>query len=287
MARDQRLLTGAGEGAEVGDGSGPLLLDDEDTWPEELVLLLRGGLATLAAYEQVRAAIDDAAENDIMLKIRRPPNDYQQARDDILSECEAIAAATDVVAWHCTRLTEAEAEDVRLNGLRPLSAQLAGDRLARAGEGGHLPPDVIDALRASNQATADNRAGRVYLILSASLLRDEEGVYRLLGYWGGEALYGLHEDDRVVAAALRSTGLPSLVEVAVPAAAVDSYCSPGERLMRVFLARQGIDTGEETRFQGVVRSGVPAERVRRVIWRPELEFEALTGCAGWTGKHRI
>ena len=86
------------------------------------------------------------------------------------------------------------------------------------------------------------RAGHVYLILSRELLRQAEGVFLLLEYWGGEALYGLHEDDPHVAAALRSVGVPCLVE-APPAGAIDGYCSPGARAMRVFLAARASSSG--------------------------------------------
>jgi hypothetical protein len=146
------------------------------------------------------------------------------------------------VGCHCTRLTEAEAHDVRLHRLRALSSQFAGKRLARAGEGGLLPPAVAQMLRTRNQAEEEYRAGHVYLILSRELLRQAEGVFLLLEYWGGEALYGLHEDDPHVAAALRSVGVPCLVE-APPAGAIYGYCSPGARAMRVFLAARASRSG--------------------------------------------
>ena len=49
------------------------LLDDEETWPDELLAVLRGGPGVLAAYEERRAAIDEATESDVILRIHRPP----------------------------------------------------------------------------------------------------------------------------------------------------------------------------------------------------------------------
>lgn len=262
-------------------------LEDEATWPNKLLAVLRCGLAMLAAYEGRSAEIDEAAQEDVLLRILRPPNEFEVARDEIQAECDVLAREADVVGWHCTWLLPSEAADISLHGLRPLSPAPAHDRPTRAGEGGLLSQTVLDVLRSRNQADHEYRSGQVQLILSTDLLREAEGVYRLLGYWGGEALYRLHEDGPTLALALRSLGQPSLVEMAVLADLVGSYCSTGDRVMRVYLERRGISTDHGGKFAGIVRSAIPAKRILRIIQRPEPEFEALTGCAGWSGRHQI
>jgi hypothetical protein len=77
----------------------------------------------------------------------------------------------------------------------------------------------------------ENRSGLLWLILTRSTLRHWSGVYRLLTYWGGEALYAPHEDDPLGGGILAGMGRPAIIEVAVPVSRLECFRSVGERLL--------------------------------------------------------
>ena len=121
----------------------------------------------------------------------------------------------------------------------------------------------------------------IWFVFTTGLLRGE-AVWRLFTFWGGEALYKSHEDDPEIGPLLRTPGTACIVEVAAPVRAIETYCAVGERLVRCFLHRRGVDTGHDPEVEGYVAEPIPRPRIRRVITRIDSDFEGLTGCSTWS-----
>ncbi|MCX5097492.1 hypothetical protein OOK36_54530 [Streptomyces sp. NBC_00365] len=123
---------------------------------------------------------------------------------------------------HATRLLDHEADAIRAHGLRPLDVALVDDRLNQAHERGLLTDAEREVLRSQSMVVPErkkwgNREDQVCLTLSAEATsHDINGVWRLLSFWGGEAIYWQHCDDHDgVAQKLRSLGRPALVTACV------------------------------------------------------------------------
>jgi hypothetical protein len=133
-------------------------------------------------------------------------------------------------AQHATRLLDHEADAIRAHGLRPLDVALVDDRLSQAHERGHLTDAEREVLHSQSMVVPGrkkwgNREHQVCLTLSAEATSHNiNGVWRLLSFWGGEAIYWQHCDDHVgVAQKLRSLGRPALVTAYVDLAGPDRH----------------------------------------------------------------
>lgn len=257
---------------------GMMRLDAEETWPPLLRDLLDRNLLLLEDYERARAERDKA---DDMAWLMASPNPYFEDRERVLAQCEKVMQHVDLVGCHCTRLHEGEIERIRLNGLSPLSSALLQDRIADARARGLLAPNIADRLSCKHSADETNRAGMLWFIFSAVLLKDENGVGPLLRAWGGEALYRGHMKDPKIAPVLTSVGEPCIVEAAVPAASLETFGRVGERVIRGWLARRQIATGHSPEMDGYIRDPAPADRVLRIFRHRDPDFVRLTGCDRW------
>ncbi len=132
-----------------------------------------------------------------------------------LAEFTALIRSSPVRAYHCTRLLDEEAADIRSGGLRPLTVDLVEARIRAACAGGWLTLDEGEALLSGNAVDCDRgqRFGQVCAVAGRSLLDEDPGaVEMLLSTWGGEVIYRAHERT-ALGARLRSMGTPAIVAV--------------------------------------------------------------------------
>lgn len=258
-----------------------IYIDEEQSWFPEIRDLFDEHLDILRAYEQERARIDAMAENDIDIRINRPPNEHQAIHDMVLKRCNDALAGANLVGYHCARLHRDDIESIGSNGLVPLSVDFFNRRIDQREASGDFPPHVANRLRQENQIKDQNRLGRLSLIFSRCLLKDEYGVIRLFRSWGGESLYNTHEDDADTGSYLRKIGVPCIAVVLVPVAAIQTYCTVGERFLSVFLSRRGVATEIDPEMEGQVKITIGSDSVQRIIERHKSEFVTLTECDTW------
>jgi len=242
-----------------------LILDDETTWPSELKQILDEGLPILRAFFAEYARIERLQRDDVGLRIREPRNPYRQRKDEIYDAVGRSLAGLYIVAWHCTRLCDDEIELVRTNGMYPLSPETLTTRLERRIRTGDISTEEAERFANEHKANDENRQKKLWFIFSRSLLHDEGGVGRLFTSWGGEALYGCHEQDVCTGPVLRSIGSPCIVEAELPIERIEAYFAPAEWVARPFLSRHRISAGNSPERDGHIRETIGPERIRRVI----------------------
>lgn len=143
-------------------------------------------------------------------------------RRKIIDKTLTWIAASDLFAYHGTRLTGEEVESLRVDGLIPLSADARRSRLVRALSRHSRWTDVADRLDEELLAhgpgqRAGDREGQVHLTLSRAALQEDFNHYLTHGsefdqsvahaLLGAEGLALLQEDGR-----------PRLLQVRVPGA---------------------------------------------------------------------
>jgi len=259
----------------------PIDADSEETWPEEIRAALSGRQVQIQSFQAERARIDRAAQEDVMLRIHRPANQYQQAWDEVLEISEKATAGKRLVGFHCTRITETERADVEANGLCKLTSALFERRLQCVLSEGHISDDVAAALRFRNQVDEPNRTGVICFCFNRDLLSHESGVERLFRSWGGEALYNSHEDDKATGPALAAIGLPCIVVASLPINEVWAYHTVGQRLVNLWCAKRDITTGEDGNFEGRIKTDLSGDNILRVIGYDDPEFLRLTEHSKW------
>jgi hypothetical protein len=253
----------------------------EETWPQALRDALAQMEPQIAGYHRLRAQIDRAAEDDVMLRISRPENLDEDAWIEVVKLGDSLVTGRRLLGFHATRLTDAEQTNIRNGGIRVLSEQLLYERIAAVQSAGIFSAGQLKRLKARHQANDDNRTGRLWFSFTRAPLRDESSVERLFRSWGGEALYNSHEDNSVTGPMLKLIGLPCVIIAAVPCDSLRTFKSVGERLVNLWCDARGIATGHRAGFEGHTRADILSAGIVDVFALGDAKFEALTGHSGW------
>ncbi|MDA0301253.1 MAG: hypothetical protein O2822_01890 [Chloroflexi bacterium] len=215
-------------------------LDDFPTWPDDVREMVR----------RVSGSADDLV--DLWLP------------DEDVVFFDSMVRRYRVRAYHATRLLDEDRADILRVGLTALSRELVEARLARAAEDGLVSStehQFFLANHAFSRGAAENREGRVCLILGDHVLREEPaGVRPLLSTWGGEGIY--MSLDRRQWDRLGQLGRPSIVAVDLDLDATWT-CFPD--LLKVFALSAGGRSSIAAEIH-YMRS-VPANSIR-AIWQP-------------------
>ena len=143
------------------------------------------------------------------------------AFDGALSSLWDALQTYEILGWHCTRLTKAEAVEILRCGLQLPDAEMLARRIDAVVKDNLVAPDVALRLKSENEAHDKYRAGRVWFCFFPPGTVDEHGIGRFFRHWGGEALYVCHEDDPLTSPVLRRIGTPCLIEADVPIASLE------------------------------------------------------------------
>ena len=146
-------------------------VDDPNTWPPDVRELI----------PEYVDSIDEPAENRENLKSQASYLDPELRR---------LLADHELRAYHCTRLLDHEAVEIRTRGLRLLNSRLVADKLQTARERGYITPKLHDELLANSRV--GERADHLQVEEQISLVQSTfvfDGFHWLLSTWGGEAIY--------------------------------------------------------------------------------------------------
>ena len=275
-------------GPTCGDGAGVSIVrvraisaDHEKTWPDELRALLAASLADLRGYEAFNSDLRQRYHaGDWKARYSPPPNPYTTERQGALGQAEAILARHSITAFHCTRLHPGEIRLLFEQGLVPLSQAFLEERIANAVNDRYLTSFQAQEILASMLTDIAGRNGRTWLIFTQRTLADEESLWRLFTFWGGEAIY-VPQQNKPLGDLLKKIGTPCIVEAQVPIADIRTRYPVAELLIRCYLDHRGVEQPHDAEFEGNTRNGVRAEHIRDIIERSDSRFESLTECSSW------
>jgi len=229
-------------------------------------------------YLQEEQRLDYLAQSDVSLRVHRPVNPHDLVWGRTVERVRHLVCTRGVVSFHCTRLTQTEMDDVRANGLRPLSPSFTRRRIERLAQQNLISPRAAQALKKHNEASASNREEKIWFFHCLSTLRDESGLYRLFRSWGGEALYHHHEKDSPAGDDLRRSGTPCIALAALRPSDICPFASFEEQMIWVWLDRDDSNAPSRDCDTYLRCRSVP---VFDVIVRADRRFEELTDCSNW------
>jgi hypothetical protein len=245
-------------------------------------------------YQLERQRIDRLAQKDVMLRIHPPLNPHREEYEALVNDLNEALENHRLVGYHCTRLTPSEVAGVRADGLRVLSPQLIQSRFERCYYDGLISGEERDAIAQSQWMIAalsdrnGHRTGKVWLCPNRSTLKDSSAVYRLFRSWGGEAVYGAHDDGGQLARILLRVGSPVIVKCTVPMASGEPYATGyAERFLSEAVADEVSYPEPPARFDYQTSQNIPASRLLGLIEASDLDFEHLTGFKSWDKRHQI
>jgi hypothetical protein len=144
-------------------------------------------------------------------------------------------------AWHYTRLTDAEVEEMRTTGIYLSTLDATRRRLEAQVTAGEFSAEIAGALfQASpfhHPEEVKPRSNKFWMTSHPVEIGDG-GVRLLLGNWGGESVYFWLEDPQLKKA-VAEIGKPRVVEIAVPLNATGGAYVAGRAVVATFALSLG------------------------------------------------
>lgn len=254
-----------------------IVLDIIESWPQEIIQIIEKYRETIHAYLQLEHEIDKQAEEDVLLRVYRPENQFESDWLSIISQIEGILKLNRFVGFHCTKLTDIEIRNIYTYGLMPLSSEMLDQRIDQLRNSNMIDEKTAEELKRNNRSSENNRKGNVFFFHGSKTLKDELGLYRLFRLWGGEALYANHERNPEIFKELFHIGKPCIVLGSLGYDDINSYPSIGTKFITVYLNKDNLKNCSYD-FDNWVKKKV---EVLSVITADDEIFEQLTGFSTW------
>jgi predicted nucleic acid-binding protein len=263
-------------------------IENINSWPKDFLDLLRKNKDMVVNYHQRREEIELICQEDVMARMCPPINEHVAAYKQLAQQLENILGAVKFMVFHCTRLTEHEAQNIKNNGLMILTSELVHTRIEQAFEQGLLSLDEKEYLISSEQIAGNlnnkwgERTGMLWFCSTKSILLDGCGLHRLFRSWGGEAIYAGHEEDPKISDRLRQIGRPCIVRCSVPFSNTNHFCVNFSEYLISFFVSEEIEYPEPSHeFDVHIERNLAAHEIIEIISIEDTGFELLTDHKNW------
>lgn len=248
----------------------------EETWPKGLLDFLDEKSSILRGYEEhENQTYDDELSMSMM-----PENPFFKEREEILEQINILLQSEQLVGWHCTKLTVGEIHKIQRLGMCLPSLKFLKERISNLVNEGVISPKYGENLKINNWANEKYRKEMIWFCFFHPKLAGQSGIENFFRYWGGEALYRLHQENTETGSALMSVGTPCLIEAEVPISSL-SLIFFAEKIARLYLVNRGLETSEDIKYEDRSLLPIPPNNILRVIEFGHDDFISLTGCDQW------
>jgi hypothetical protein len=248
-----------------------IILDNIKSWPLEVISLIKSSEKELKGYIQEEHRIDKLGRDDLSVRYNRPYNSYTEEWTNTINNLEKVLAEHSIVGFHCTKLMDSEILDIQSNGLQPLSKDFANQRVNKLFEQNLISQDLKNELENKEELSSENRIGKIFVFHCLSTLKDEWGLNRLFGYWGGESLYAYLKSSRE----LKQIGTSCIVITSIKINELDIYPELSKRMIAVYFN----DNYYPHDTDSIIESKLD---VVKIIKREDKLFEQLTDIHEWS-----
>ncbi|MBE7646139.1 hypothetical protein [Tenacibaculum finnmarkense] len=250
-----------------------IIFDNIESWPSEIIDIIKNNENLLKEFLKKESHIDKLAIEDVMLRYNRPENIYRKQWDIIINEIDNMLEQYSIVGIHCTKLLDWEIEDIKQNGLKPLSKTCIKNKIEKAFKQNFLSIRLKDKLINKKEVNEDNRKGNIYVFHCLENLRDERGLNRLFGLWGGESLYSYIKDNQE----LKNIGTPCIAFTSIKINEINFNPELSKRIIAIYFNDNYFDHDTDS----VIKTDL---KVLRIVKRNEKLFQDLTGIENWDNK---
>jgi hypothetical protein len=199
--------------------SAPIDLWDYSSFDDELRQVLEPNRQLIQDYFETDHAIflsHDLGRSPSRSSIR-PDNPHASAYYDLLDEVNELMRVRTIRAYHYTRLTDQEVEDLHRSGIHLSTPETLQHRLNALVASGQLLAADAEVLFTKSPFHSEQRQGRIgkFWMTSHPVSVDDGGVVPLMERWGGEvASFWLHDPQLI--STLKEIGKARVIEIAAP-----------------------------------------------------------------------
>lgn len=214
-------------------------------------------------------------------------NSYTSEYDQVIYQFKEILREYSLIGYHCTKLCSHEIDEILQNGMSLQDLNTLSKRIDILQEKGLVNSDIAKELKTNNNANEEGRSHMLWFCFFEPFIAGRSGIQHFFQYWGGEALYGLHQKDPTIGIypktgiILQKIGIPCIVKAIVPMNYLAEYCLPVDNMFRVFLESKGHILDHPTEQEGYSFKSIPSENILKIIKYPSQEFVTLTKCGEW------
>jgi len=205
----------------------------------------------------------------------RPENRYSCAFHALEAAIGRQMETRAIRAWHYTRLTRAEVERLRREGIhlsRPSTLRARLEEVVSSGAINAQAAEAIYARSLFHGEQLDARSDKFWMT-SHPVALDDGGVKVLLDFWGGEVAWkGLRNSGLL--AILANIGEPCIIEVAVPLALSRHSTWAGRAVVATFGRTLGCIQSKQS-FDLYVTAPLPKEWVLEVHRKCDCSFQTI------------
>lgn len=166
-----------------------MILNDEQTWPAEVLTYLEHNKALFQDWED-GARAERESEWDSRVRAAR----FDQA----IYATRPVLGRFSLHGYHCTRLTEQEIDQIARRGMQLPNRDLLCERIEAALRAGLLKPHEAEVLKVNNASTEPSRANMIWFCCFPPHRAGRGGIESFFRFWGGEALYRYHDRDPIM-----------------------------------------------------------------------------------------
>jgi hypothetical protein len=196
--------------------------------------------------------------------------------NELLEKLGQEMQARTIRAWHYTRLTNAEVDNIRSYGIYLSTLETVRERIDAQVAASLLSAEIADALFAASpfhhREQIGARSNKLWMTSYPHPVNDS-GVTLLLNNWGGEAVYFWLREP-ALQALVTKIGVPRVLEVAVPLDATRHAYSAGRAVAATFALTLGCKVTPEAFDLYCIRP-LGAESVVAIQSEGEPNFAAL------------
>lgn len=247
-----------------------IILDQIDSWPDEILTLIENSEQSLKNYLREEKRIDKLGRTDLKIRYNRPQNIYTQKWDKVNYDIETYLQKHSIIGIHCTKLMEYEIKNILKNGLKPLSKELANKRIKTLYKKGLISTELKNKIYDKAEFSDENRNGKIFTFHCLSTLKDEWGLNKLLGLWGGESIYSYLNTSEE----LKKIGTSCIVITSIKISELDIYPQLSKRMLCIYFDDNYCPHDTDSIFENKLK-------VLKVITREDKLFNNLTNIEKW------
>lgn len=248
-----------------------IILDQINSWPKNVLELVKKHEQSLIGYFQEEKRVEKIGRTDLKIRYNRPQNPFGDEWIEVVDTIDEILCEYKIVGFHCTKLMDYEIKDVIEYGLIPLDRNFANNRINTLFDKGLISEELRNKIIDKAELSEKIRTGRIFLFHCLSTLKDEWGLKKLFGFWGGESIYQYLKNSTE----LSQIGIPCIVVASIKISELDIYPSLSRRMLGIYFDDKLYPYDTDSIIEKKLE-------VLRVIKRDNKLFNKLTNIESWS-----